>query len=64
MVTQESPSLHLETSANYTGNYAQVIDLGPFSAPWIMDLEDRHYFLLRHRRRPFSADWPTVKDWY
>jgi hypothetical protein len=49
---------------DYTGNYAEVIDLGPFSAPWIMDFEHRHYFLLRHRKRPFSADWPAVKDWY
>lgn len=40
----------------------QVTDLGPFDAPWIMDFEHRHYYLL-HLRVPFSADWPTFKTW-
>jgi hypothetical protein len=49
---------------NYTGNYAEVIDLGPFDAPWIMDFEHLHYFWLRNRKRPYSADWPNLKSWY
>lgn len=49
---------------DYTGNYAEVIDLGPFDAPWIMDFEHRHYFWLRHRKRTFAEDWPQLKYWY
>jgi len=45
-------------------NYEQVIDLGPFDAPWIMDIEHHHYFWLRHRKRPYAGDWPSVKFWY
>jgi hypothetical protein len=45
-------------------NYEQVIDLGPFDAPWIMDIEHHHYFWLRHRKRPYADDWPSVKFWY
>ena len=48
---------------NYTDQYAEVIDLGPFDAPWIMDFEHRRYFWLRHRKRPYSADWPALKNW-
>jgi hypothetical protein len=49
---------------DYTDSYAEVIDLGPFDAPWIMDFEHQHYFWLRHRKRPYSADWPDFKFWY
>ena len=49
---------------DYTGYYAEVIDLGPFDAPWIMDHEHHHYFWLRHRKRPYAADWPQFKFWY
>ena len=49
---------------NYTDYYAEVIDLGPFDAPWIMDIEHRHYFWLRHRKRTYAADWPEFKFWY
>jgi len=49
---------------NYTDYYADVIDLGPFDAPWIMDFEHRHYFWLRHRKRPYAADWPDFKNWH
>jgi hypothetical protein len=49
---------------NYTDNYAEVIDLGPFDAPWTMDNEHLRYFWLRHRKRPYSADWPSFKNWY
>jgi hypothetical protein len=49
---------------DYTDNYAEVIDLGPFDAPWIMDHEHHHYFWLRHRTRPYAADWPRFKYWY
>jgi hypothetical protein len=45
-------------------NYAEVIDLGPFDAPWIMDHEHHHYFLLRHRNRSYSAEWNDFKYWY
>ena len=49
---------------DYTGTYAEVIDLGPFDAPWIMDREHLHYFWLRGRKRTFAADWPQIKYWY
>ncbi len=45
-------------------NYAEVIDLGTFDAPWIMDHEHHHYFLLKHRNRPYSAEWNDFKYWY
>ena len=49
---------------DYTDYYAEVIDLGPFDAPWIQDNEHLHYFWLRHRRRPYAAEWPEFKNWY
>jgi hypothetical protein len=49
---------------DYTDTYAEVIDLGPFDAPWIMDHEHHHYFWLRHRKRIYAADWPDFKYWY
>jgi hypothetical protein len=49
---------------DYADTYAEVIDLGPFDAPWIMDHEHHHYFWLRHRKRTFAADWPELKYWY
>ena len=49
---------------DYKDNYAEVVDLGPFDAPWIMDHEHLSYFWLRHRKRPFSADWPELKYFY
>jgi hypothetical protein len=48
---------------DYTDTYAEVIDLGPFDAPWIMDFEHQHYFWLRHRKRSYAADWPEFKFW-
>ena len=48
----------------YAGNYAEVVDLGSFDAPWIMDFEHHHYFWLRHRKLPYAADWPKFKFWY
>jgi hypothetical protein len=48
----------------YTDDYAEVIDLGAFDVPWIMDHEHKHYFWLRHRKRPFAADWPELKNWF
>jgi hypothetical protein len=50
-------------AADYRDTYAEVIDLGPFDAPWIMDLEHHHYFWLRHRKRTYAADWPEFKFW-
>jgi hypothetical protein len=49
---------------DYTDSYAEVVDLGPFDTPWIMDHEHHHYFWLRHRKRPYAADWPQFKYWY
>jgi hypothetical protein len=49
---------------DYTDSYEEVIDLGPFDAPWVMDFEHHHYFWLRHRKRTYAADWPEVKFWY
>jgi hypothetical protein len=49
---------------DYTDSYAEVIDLGPFDAPWIMDHEHHHYFWLRHRKHPYAVDWPELKYWY
>jgi hypothetical protein len=49
---------------DYADSYAEVIDLGPFDAPWIMDHEHHHYFWLRHRKRTYAADWPDFKYWY
>ena len=48
----------------YANDYAEVTDLGPFDAPWTMDYEHKHYFWLRGRKRPFSADWQKLKFWY
>jgi hypothetical protein len=49
---------------DYSDIYAEVIDLGPFDAPWIMDHEHLHYFWLRNRKRPYAVDWPQLKYWY
>ena len=51
-------------AADYTDNYAEVVDLGPFDAPWTMDHEHLRYFWLRHRKRPYAEDWASVKYWY
>jgi hypothetical protein len=48
----------------FTADYAEVIDLGPFDSPWTMDRERLHYFWLRHRKRSFAADWPQLRYWY
>jgi hypothetical protein len=49
---------------DYLQNYAEVIDLGPFDAPWIMDHEHRHYFLLKGRKKSYAQEWPEFKFWY
>ena len=48
----------------YTNDYAEVIDLGPFDAQWTMNYEHKHYFWLRGRKRPFAEDWARLKFWY
>jgi 8-oxo-dGTP pyrophosphatase MutT (NUDIX family) len=53
-----------DDAADYKDTYAEVVDLGPFDAPWIMDHEHHHYFWLRHRKRSYAADWPQFKYWY
>ena len=49
---------------NYTDNYAEVVDLGPFDSPWTMDHEHLRYFWLRHRKVPYAQAWPSLKYWY
>jgi hypothetical protein len=49
---------------DYADYYAEVIDLGPFDAPWIQDSEHLRYLWLRHRKRTYAADWPEFKNWY
>ncbi len=49
---------------DYADTYEQVVDLGPFDAPWVMDFEHSHYFWLRNRKRTFAEDWPQIKYWY
>jgi hypothetical protein len=53
-----------ESRDDYTEYYGEVVDLGPFDAPWIMDFEHLHYFWLRHRKHPYADDWPSFKFWY
>jgi len=53
-----------DDAKNYSKSYEQVIDLGAFDAPWIMDHEHLHYFLLKHRRVSYAAEWPEFKYWY
>jgi hypothetical protein len=57
--------LTLGSSAkNYTDTYAEVVDLGSFDSPWIMDHEHLHYYWLRDRKRSYAADWADLKYWY
>lgn len=57
--------LTLDSSTrDFTGEYAQVLDLGSFDAPWIMDHEHLHYYWLRDRKRSYAADWPELRYWY
>jgi hypothetical protein len=49
--------------ADYKDLYEEVIDLGPFDPQWSMDFEHRHYYWLRHRKRPYAQDWPSLKKW-
>lgn len=48
----------------YTNDYAEVTDLGPFDAKWTMNYEHKHFFWLRGRKRPFAEDWARMKFWY
>jgi hypothetical protein len=57
--------LTLGSSAkNYADTYEEVVDLGAFDSPWIMDHERLHYFWLRHRKVPYAQAWPNLKYWY
>ena len=49
---------------DYLKSYAEVIDLGAFDAPWIMDHERHHYFLLKHRKKSYAEEWGEFKYWY
>jgi len=49
---------------DYRKSYEEVIDLGKFDAPWIMDHEHRRYFLLKHRKKTYEQEWPDFKYWY
>jgi Dolichyl-phosphate-mannose-protein mannosyltransferase len=47
----------------YLESYEEVIDLGAFDAPWIMDHEHHHYFLLKHRKKSYESEWAEFKYW-
>jgi hypothetical protein len=49
---------------DYTDNYAEVTDLGAFDAPYIMDHEHHHYFLLKGRKKSYAEEWTDFKYWY
>jgi hypothetical protein len=49
---------------NYLKSYAEVVDLGTFDAPWIMDHEHHHYFLLKGRKKTYASEWAEFKYWY
>jgi hypothetical protein len=49
---------------DYLKSYAEVIDLGAFDAPWIMDHEHHHYFLLKGRKKTYASEWAEFKYWY
>jgi hypothetical protein len=49
---------------DYLKSYAEVIDLGVFNSPWIMDHEHHHYFLLKGRKKSYASEWPEFKYWY
>jgi len=49
---------------DYLKSYAEVIDLGAFNAPWIMDHEHHHYFLLKGRKKTYAQEWAEFKYWY
>jgi hypothetical protein len=53
-----------DSPSQFTGEYAEVIDLGAFDSPWTMDYERRHFYLLRYRKQPFAASWEQVRYWY
>ena len=53
-----------DDARDYLDNYEEAIDLGPFDAPWIMDHEHLHYFLLKHRKRTYAQNWQSLKYWY
>jgi hypothetical protein len=48
---------------DYLESYTEVIDLGSFSAPWIMDHEHHHYFLLKGRKKTYESEWSQFKYW-
>ncbi|MGD0731696.1 MAG: glycosyltransferase family 39 protein [Terracidiphilus sp.] len=59
--------LTLRNPADTTDDYfATLTDLGAFDAPWIMDHEHLHYFLLSHPRQSplLPAIWPELRYWY
>lgn len=49
---------------DYLDNYREVIDLGAFDEPWIMDHEHHHYFLLKGRKKTYAEEWADFKYWY
>jgi len=49
---------------DYLESYEEVIDLGAFDAPWIMDHEHHHYFLLKRRKKTYEQEWADFKYWY
>jgi hypothetical protein len=53
-----------DDARDYPKSYENVIDLGVFDAPWIMDHEHHHYFLPKHRKPSYAEEWPGFKYWY
>jgi Dolichyl-phosphate-mannose-protein mannosyltransferase len=53
-----------QDAKDYTGDFTEVVDLGPFDSPWIMDHEHLRYLWLRHRKVPYARAWPAIKYWY
>jgi hypothetical protein len=53
-----------DNANNYLKSYEEVIDLGKFDEPWIMDHEHLHYFLLKRRKKSYAEEWAEFKYWY
>ena len=51
-------------ASEFGDRHDAAMNLGAFDEPWTMDFEHLHYFWLRHRKRPYAQDWPTLKYWY
>jgi len=58
--------LTLRSPTRKTDKYYETLtDLGPFDAPWMMDFERLHFFLLSNPKQTpvFPTIWPKLKFW-